>query len=134
MRTNKMLCFKEDMDIGLRSELAFSIGEKQSPTMQSVDIWLGSVLITYFDNTAYLPAFVNALRRELANIEKGEVASGYTFFNLGPTTDDAVARAKIIEDKIEVSCVLNNGNVVKVILFVENTISAYKECIRVLST
>ena len=61
------------MDIGLRGELAFSIGEKQSPTLQNVDIWLDSVLLTYFDNTVYLPGFLNSLKSELTDIENDDI-------------------------------------------------------------
>jgi len=122
------------MDIGLRGELAFSIGEKQSPTLQNVDIWLDSVLLTYFDNTVYLPGFLNSLKSELTDIENDDIDDSYIFFNHGPTTDDVVARATLNEGYIHLSCILNSGEKVEKELSLGVVISTYKKCISALAT
>jgi hypothetical protein len=128
------LCCKDDMDIGLRSEFAFSIGEKHSSTLQNVDIWLDSVLLTYFDNTVYLPSFTNSLENELAYIESGCMDNDYLFLNHGPTTDDMVARATLSGNKIHLSCVLNSGKKVEKELSLGLVISTYKKCMGALAT
>ena len=121
------------MDIGLRDEIAFSIGKKQSSTIQTVDIWLDSVLITYFDNSAYLPTFVHSLKRELEDIENGLIHGDYVFFDHGPTTDDVVAHAKLIGNEICVNCELDSGSKVSVKLPISTIIAIYKNCIDLLS-
>lgn len=122
------------MDIGSRDEIAFTIGKKQSSTIQTVDIWLNSVLLTYFDNSAHLPTFVHSLKRELEDIENGSIRSDYVFFDHGPTTEDVVARAKLIGDQIYVDCELDNGSKVRVKLPISSIIATYKNCIGLLST
>jgi hypothetical protein len=126
------LCCKDSMDIGLRSDLSFSIGEKQPPDMQIVDIWLNSVLITYYDNSVYLPTFIGSLERELKDIENGLVNSDYIFFDHGPTTDDVIVRAKLVDDQIYINCDLDNGESFSVKLPVNVFINTYKKCIKAL--
>jgi len=121
------------MDIGSRTELAFSIGEKQPPDMQIIDIWLDSILVTYYDNTVYLPAFIFSLEQELEDLEKGLINSDYVFFEHGPTTDDVVARAKIDGDVLYLTCELDNSQTINVSLSLCDVISTYKECIKHLS-
>jgi hypothetical protein len=120
------------MDIGSRDELAFSIGEKQSSTLRVVDIWLNSVLITYFDNSAYLPTFVHSLERELEDIKSGLIHRDYVFFDHGPTTDDVIARAKLIGNQIYFNCELDNGSKVEAYLPVATVVTTYKKCISLL--
>ncbi len=120
------------MDIGLRSKLAFSIGEKHSPTLRNVDIWLDSVLLTCFDNTVYLPGFINSLKNELADIENNNIDDSYIFFNHGPTTEDVVTRAALNKQSIHLSCILNSGEKVEKELPLSLVISTYKKCISAL--
>ena len=121
------------MDIGSRTELAFSIGEKQSPDMQIVDIWVDSVFITYFDNSVYLPTFIGSLERELEDIENSAIDKDYVFFDHGPTTDDVSARAKLDGDQIHINCDLGSGKVFKKTLPIQLIIDTYKKCINELS-
>ena len=120
------------MDIGSRTELAFSVGKKQPPDMQIVDIWLNSVLITYYDNSVYLPTFIGSLERELEDIENGVINLEYIFFDHGPTTDDVFARAKLVGDQIYINCELDNGEAFSVKLPIDLIINTYKKCIKVL--
>jgi len=121
------------MDIGSRTELAFSIGEKQPPDMQIIDVWLDSILVTYYDNTVYLPAFIFSLEQELEDLERGLINSDYVFFEHGPATDDVVARAIIDGDVLYLICELDNGQTINVSLSLCDVISTYKECIKLLS-
>ena len=130
----RVLCCKDDMDIGLRSEFAFSIGEKHSPTLQCVDIWFDSVLLTYSDNIVYLPGFINSLKNELTDIEAGNINNDYMFLNHGPTTDDVVAKATLNRDYIHLSCILDNGEKVDKELSLTEAVSTYKKCISALAT
>ena len=120
------------MEIGSRSELCFSIGEKQPPDMQIVDIWLDSVLLTYYDNSVYLPTFIGSLERELEDIENGVVNLDYIFFDHGPTTDDVIARAKLVDDQIYINCDLDKGESFSVKLPLNVFINTYKKCIKAL--
>lgn len=50
--------------------------------MQIIDIWLDSILVTYHDNTVYLPAFIFSLEQELEALEKGLINADYVFLNM----------------------------------------------------
>jgi len=121
------------MEIGSKSRLAFSIGDKQSSNMLAVDIWLNSILLTYYDNSVYLPAFIFSLKQELQDIENSSIDSNYVFFDHGSTTDDVVSRAKITDHFIHINCELENGQKVNTKLVVKDVVAIYKSCINKLS-
>ncbi|GLY47687.1 hypothetical protein [Lentzea sp. NBRC 102530] len=76
-----------DLLIGDRVRFAVEIGpvDPLGPRLRTCTVWLDNAVVTPFDNTAYVPAFVHSLRADIA----GRSAE---FGRWGPTTEDLSAR------------------------------------------
>jgi hypothetical protein len=120
------------MVIGNKEVFAFVIGQKENATMQIVDIWIENELITKFDNTVYLPQFVNSLTLEVGTLEKNKVQDDYIFLNYGPTTDDVSSRIKFTNDDIHIDVNFNDGKQVRSKIMRTDLIEIYKKTIDVL--
>jgi hypothetical protein len=97
------------MQIGDKSKVGFSIGGLFSKDLRVVDIFIGGVLITYYDHHAYVPQFIYALEHEVAFLESGKVDHGYYFMDWGPTTDDGYVRGIFEGTYLTLVCRLKNG-------------------------
>ncbi|RTR34227.1 hypothetical protein [Shewanella atlantica] len=120
------------MEIGNKNEFCFVIGEAKDTDIQVVDIWLSGSLVTYFDNSVYVPQFLESLRQELSILESGSIPAGYIALALGPTTDDVSARFKIIGPDLEISFELGESQPKVTHVSLSSTIAAYRECIGLL--
>ncbi len=121
------------MIIGDKGIFAFVIGQKEDDTMQVVDIWMNNELITYFDNTVYLPQFINSLVKEVDNLEKNKIQVDYVFLNYGPTTDDISSRIKLVDDHIKIFVSYNDGKQFNIQIELMELIKIYKETIGILT-
>ena len=115
------------MNISDNSKIGFSIGEKTSRDLRVVDVYVGGELVTYYDNTVYVPQFIHSVETEASNIEVGNLSSEYFFLDWGPTTDDVSARGQVANDNLKLSCELRNGKFIEVTLPIEYVVSVYRE-------
>ncbi len=122
------------MNIGSKQSIAFILGPRLNTQTQDIDIWVSNELVTYYDNSVYLPQFIESLKRELEYFISGEIPENYIAFKFGPTTDDASVRVKISKDKISLRCKLNNGSTVTLKTLTNEVICCYQECIKALSS
>ncbi|HEX7301484.1 hypothetical protein [Lentzea sp.] len=75
--------------IGDRSLFALEIGPADPDgSLRTCTVWLDGAIVTPFDNTAYVPQFVNSLRVDVARYRAGRLPH---FAHWGPTTDDLAA-------------------------------------------
>lgn len=90
--------------IFLGDELQFRIGTKRSshPHQRTVQIWTAAYNLTPFDDTAYVPQFAYAVRRDrdavAAAIETRPAS--LRLFDNGPTTDDMQCTARFEGDDL----------------------------------
>ena len=115
------------MIIGTKSEFAFEIGTKKVVDLREVNIWAKDTLITYYDNMAYIPAFIASLEREINILESGHFDDEHIFLNYGPTTDDVLSRIKYYNDKIHISFELDNGKKFQLETDMELLLSIYRK-------
>lgn len=114
------------MKIGDKHKIAFVIGERTDRDLRRVDIYIANQLVTYFDNTTYVPQFVASIEYEASGLAKGNIGNEYVFLNWGPTTDDVVARGVLDENSLKLHCELGNGKEVNIRLPVAYVISVYR--------
>ncbi len=117
------------MQIGNKDKVASSIGGLFSKDLRVVDIFVGGVLITYYDHHAYVPQFIYALEHEVTFLESGEANSGYYFMDWGPTTDDGYVRGVFEGTYLTLVCRLNNGKKAIAEVSISYLINTYQKAI-----
>ena len=117
--------------IGNKETFAFVIGDKINRDLREVNIWVSNELVTYIDNTAYLPQFISSLEKELADLKDGNVDSEYIFLNLGPTLDDVSARVELDGNMVFLKCLLyiGDGKIVTLRMDKDELMGSYETCI-----
>ncbi|MES9854495.1 MAG: hypothetical protein ABW170_21990 [Candidatus Thiodiazotropha sp. L084R] len=120
------------MDIGDKHKLAFVIGERSGRDLRVVDIYIVNELITFYDNTAYIPQFTYSIECEATDIENKNIYDDYFFLDCGPTTDDVKARGFIEEGCVHLHCELDNGKIVEAKLPVNYVITIYRSVAKTL--
>ncbi len=118
--------------IGNKDTLAFVLGNKNEKDLREVDIWIANELVTFIDNTAYLPQFISSLESELDDLKSGNVDSDYVFLNLGPTLDDVSVRVELDGSHIFIKCCLyiNDGKIFSVKMNKDELMESYETCIK----
>lgn len=116
-----------EMDIGDKSKIAFIIGERAGKDLRIVNVHVGGELVTYYDNTAYVPQFVHAIEREALDIENKNISDEYRFLNWGPTTDDVSARGVWEGGNLRLACDLRDGKTIEVSVPAEYLVAVYRE-------
>lgn len=117
------------MDIGDKSIVGFTVGERISQDQRLVNVYVGNELVTFYDNTVYVPQFAHSVEYEASDIEKRNISEEYFFLDWGPTTDDVSARGVIDGDILKLHCELRNGKLVKVEMPIEYVVSVYREVV-----
>ena len=115
------------MNIGDNSKIGFIIGQRTSRDLRIVDVYVGDILVTYYDNTAYVPQFIHSIESEASDIEKRNISDQYFFLNWSPTTDDVSARGELDNDNLRLTCELRNGKVIEITLPIGYVVSVYRE-------
>jgi hypothetical protein len=115
------------MDIGDKSKIAFTIGDRASQDLRVVNVYVGDELVTYYDNTVYVPQFVYSIESEALDLEKSNVSNEYFFLNWGPTTDDVSARGVLEGGNLKLTCELRNGKLIMVTIPIEYMVSVYRK-------
>jgi len=115
------------MDIGDKSKLAFVIGERAGQDLRMVNVYVGGELVTYYDNTAYVPQFVHSIEREALAIENNNISDEYVFLNWGPTTDDVSARGAWEGGNLRLTCDLRDGKKTEISVPAEYLVAVYRE-------
>jgi hypothetical protein len=115
------------MNIGDNSKIGFIIGERTSRDLRIVDVYVGGVLVTYYDNKAYVPQFIHSIECEASDIENRKISDEYLFLNWGPTTDDVSACGEMENDNLRLTCELRNGKLIEITLPIEYVVSVYRE-------
>lgn len=118
--------------IGNKDTLAFVLGDKIDKELQNIDIWIANELVTFVDNTAYLPQFISSLESELDDLKSGNVDSDYIFLNLGPTLDDVSVRVELHGSQIFIKCCLytDDGKIFSVKMNKNELMESYETCIK----
>jgi hypothetical protein len=94
---------------GTRDLLSFEMADSTESRLLQVDIWAAGLLLTYFDNMAYLPAFTNSLKREIACIRTVTGDTEKPFLGHGPTTDDVSGTITIQNSEAIINLTLHGG-------------------------
>jgi len=117
--------------IGNKESFAFVLGKKTEEDIQQIDIWVSGELLTFVDNSAYLPQFISSLESELDDLKNGNVDSDYVFLNLGPTLDDVSARIEINGEQVFLKCHLykGDGKIISLRINRDELIECYEACI-----
>lgn len=115
------------MDIGDKSKVAFIIGERTSHDLRVVNVYIGNELVTYYDNTAYVPQFVHSVECEASDIENRNISNEYSFLDWGPTTDDVSVRGVLENNDLRLTCKLRNGKLIEITMPIEYVVSVYRE-------
>lgn len=112
---------------------SFKIGKRVEDNLYQIDIWLGDVLLTPIDNIAYLPQFIGSMEHELNQLQQREINPDGFFLDLGPTTDDCSSRITLKGEVAEITFELDEKNIYKLNIDVDELKSIYQGVINKLS-
>ena len=114
------------MVIGDKSKVAFIVGRRTSRDLRVVDIYVGNILVTYYDHTAYVPQFVHSIECDIDDLVGKKIDHSDRFMDWGPTTDDSYVKGVVEGANITLICRLVSGEFVIVEMPTQQLIETYQ--------